>query len=78
MKTFKLVVDYDTADLLFKEILIDDYRSLINQKRDLTLKAVEKPLETYEAEDLDNTNRYIKAMKVMMEYYVGFDWKNRV
>lgn len=60
-------VSDETADALFQDMLVNDYRGLREQIYNLRQKA---GLEPYEQEDLDNACRYFDAIKVMMEYYL--------
>lgn len=57
----------DTADALFRDILITDYRGLRKQIYDLRARG---ELPDFEQEDLENAIRYFEAMKIMMEYYM--------
>ena len=58
-----------------QSILIQDYYGLVEDTN--RLKEV-KDKQTYQLQDIEHNLRYIDAMEVLMEYYVGFDWKDRV
>jgi hypothetical protein len=58
-----------TADALFQEILIADYRGLRDQIYELRQKG---QLQEYEQQDLENSIRYFEAIKIMMEYYLPY------
>ena len=73
MKTIQ--ISDDTADALFREILIDDYNGLKADIAKLQANGERKP---YEDEDLAHNKKYLAAIEVMMEYYVGFSWKKFV
>jgi hypothetical protein len=57
----------ETADALFRDILVTDYRGLRTQIYDLRARGL---LPDYEQEDLENAIRYYEAIKIMMEYYL--------
>ena len=57
----------DTADALFRDILVTDYRGLRTQIYELRARG---ELPDFEQEDLENAIRYFEAMKIMMEYYL--------
>jgi hypothetical protein len=57
----------DTADALFRDILVTDYRGLRDQIYELRQR---DQLPDYEQEDLENSIRYFEAIKIMMEYYL--------
>lgn len=57
----------DTADALFRDILITDYRGLRKQIYELHQRGT---LPDFEREDLENAIRYYEAIKIMMEYYL--------
>jgi hypothetical protein len=60
----------ETLDELFKDVLIQDYRSFIKNIKQL--EAVKDP-EPWQLEDLDNDRHYLAAMKIMLTYYLDFD-----
>jgi hypothetical protein len=62
-------VSDETADALFRDILITDYRALRKQIYELRARG---ELPDYEQEDLDNAIRYFEAIKIMMEYYLPY------
>jgi len=70
---YKIEISDETAESMFRDILIEDYRRLRNDIYDLTNKAVEHgELQPYEQEDLDGNKRWFEAMKVLMEYYLPY------
>jgi hypothetical protein len=71
----KVELNNDAVDAIFQSILIEDYKML---KSD-TKRLKESPkLEKYQHEDLKANKKYLKAMKCLMEYYIGIEWKQRV
>lgn len=65
----------EAVDGLMKSILIQDYKGLIDDND--RLKKV-KNKENYQLQDIEHNLRYIDAMETLMEYYVGFDWKDEL
>ena len=72
---FKVEISDETADSMFRDILIQDYRGLQNSIDELLQK---KGLEAYEEEDLRNDMRYVEAMRVLMEYYLPYDQMRKI
>lgn len=71
-------IDVETIDKIFQQTLIQDYKGLMKQKQNLTDKMSKESLAQYELEDLNYTDRWIQGIEIMMEYYIGADWKNKV
>ena len=71
----KVELTSEAVDGLMRSILMQDYRGIVEDTN--RLKKV-KDKQTYQLQDIENNLRYIDAMEVLMEYYVGFDWKERV
>jgi len=68
---YKIEISDETAESMFRDILVEDYRRIRNDIYDLTNKAVEKgELKPFEQEDLENNKEYFEAMKVMLGYYL--------
>ena len=65
----------EAVDGLMKSILIQDYKGLIDDND--RLKKV-KNKENYQLQDIEHNLRYIDAMETLMEYYIGFDWKDEL
>jgi len=55
--------------------LIQDYKGLCS---DIDNLESAKELRDYQRQDLEHNYRYRNAMEVMMEYYVGFHWKDQL
>ena len=69
----KVELSSDAVDSIFRSVMIQDYKSL---KDDIKRLKDKKPnLQEYQKEDLKANKRYKKAMEVLLEYYVGVDWK---
>jgi hypothetical protein len=71
----KVELTSEAVDGLMQSILMQDYRGIIEDTN--RLKKV-KDKQTYQLQDIEHNLRYIDAMEVLMEYYIGFDWKDRV
>ena len=63
----------EAVDGLIKSLLIQDYKGLCS---DIDKLESAKELQDYQKEDLEHNYRYKNAMEVLMEYYVGFQWKD--
>jgi len=67
---YKIEISSETAESMFRDILIEDYRRIRGDIYNLNNKAVEKgELSSYEQDDLENNKQYLEAMKVMLGYY---------
>jgi len=71
-------IDAETIDKIFQNTLIQDYRMLLKQKQELTEKLTTVSLHQYELEDLNDTDRWLSGIGIMMEYYIGANWKDKV
>jgi hypothetical protein len=71
-------IDAETIDKIFQNTLIQDYRMLLKQKQELTEKLTTVSLQQYELEDLNDTDRWLSGIGIMMEYYIGANWKDKV
>jgi hypothetical protein len=71
----KVELTSEAVDGLMQSILMQDYRGIVEDTD--RLKKI-KDKQTYQLQDIEHNLRYIDAMEVLMEYYVGFDWKDRV
>lgn len=65
----------EAVDGLIKSLLIQDYKGLCS---DISNLESAKELRDYQKQDLEHNYRYRNAMEIMMEYYVGFDWKKEL
>ena len=71
----KVELTSDAVDGLMKSILLQDYQNLCS---DITNLESAKELRDYQKKDLEHNYRYRNAMEIIMEYYVGFDWKREL
>jgi hypothetical protein len=65
---FTIRIADDTADALFRDILVADYRRLL---KDIAALEAHEQLAEYQQADLDDNRRYAAAMAIMMEYYIA-------
>ena len=65
----------EAVDGLIKSILIQDYKGLCS---DIDNLESAKELRDYQRQDLEHNYRYRGAMETLLEYYVGFDWKDQL
>jgi hypothetical protein len=68
-------LNHEAVDGLMKSILIQDYQGLVSDNKRL---AMIKDKQPYQFQDMAHNLRYIEAMEILMEYYVGFDWRNEI
>lgn len=71
----KVELGTEAVDEIFRSILVQDYLML---KSDIRNLKDSKDLPPYKKQDLKDNKKYLKAMKVLMQYYIGFDWKERI
>jgi hypothetical protein len=71
----KVELTNEAVDGLMHSILLQDYQSLCE---DIDRLETAKELAKYQREDLDHNYRYRNAMEILLEYYVGFDWKEKL
>ena len=65
---FTITIADDTADALFRDILVADYRRLL---KDIGELEAQGQLAEYQQADLVDNRRYAAAMAIMMEYYIA-------
>ncbi len=65
----------EAVDGIIKSILIEDYQGLVG---DINRLESAQKLEDYQQQDLAHNHRYRNAMEIIMEYYVGFNWKEQL
>jgi hypothetical protein len=71
----KVELTNEAVDGLMHSILLQDYRGLCG---DIQRLESAKELAKYQREDLDHNYRYRNAMETLLEYYVGFNWKEKL
>jgi hypothetical protein len=71
----KVELTNEAVDGLMHSILLQDYQSLCE---DINRLESAKELRDHQRQDLDHNYRYCNAMEIIMEYYIGFDWKQKL
>jgi hypothetical protein len=68
---YKIEISDETAESMFRDILIEDYRRVRGEIYDLNeRRSSEGSLPNYAQEDFEANTRFLEAMKVLMEYYL--------
>jgi hypothetical protein len=67
----KIEISNETADSLIRDILVNDYRSLINDIAKLESNLPN--LKPFELEDLDNDRTFVEGFKIILKYYLTYD-----
>ena len=65
----------EAVDGLMRSILIQDYKGIVEDTKRLQ-KVKDK--QSYQLQDIEHNLRYIDAMETLMEYYIGFNWKEQL
>ena len=65
----------EAVDGLMQSILVQDYKGIVEDTKRLQ-KLQDK--QSYQLQDIEHNLRYIDAMETLMEYYVGFNWKEKL
>lgn len=66
----KIEIADDTADLLFRDMLVADYRGLREDIHKLQLRVDNgDELSPYEQEDMEDWIRWANALETLLEYY---------
>ena len=70
----KIDINDETVERIMADVMVQDYHRL-----EADIKRYEdKPiLSEVEKADLENWNTVIQALEIVIEYYVGYHWKNR-
>jgi hypothetical protein len=71
----KVELTSEAVDGLMHSILLQDYQGLCT---DIDRLESTPELARYQQDDLDHNYRYRNAMEILLEYYVGFDWKEKI
>ena len=65
----------EAVDGLMQSILVQDYKGIVEDTN--RLKMIENK-QSYQLQDIEHNLRYIDAMETLMEYYIGFNWKEQL
>lgn len=76
MNMYKLSIGEDTADLLIRDVLIQDYNRVYDNIVELESRTEE--LKPFQLEDLANDREILAALAVMLKYYLPWDEAHEV
>jgi hypothetical protein len=65
----------DAVDGLMKSILLQDYKGL---EADINRLNMLKNKSGAQLRDLEHNKEYLEAYEKLLEYYVGFNWKEEL
>ena len=73
---YKLSIGEDTADLLIRDVIIQDYSRVYDSIVELESRTEE--LKPFQLEDLANDREILAALAVMLKYYLPLDEAHEV
>jgi hypothetical protein len=73
---FTVTITDETAESIFRDILIQDYRGLKSQIRENESRL--QDLKSYELEDLAADRRWATAIETLFEYYLTDDRAKKI
>jgi len=73
---YKLTIGEDTADLLIRDVIVQDYRRVCNSIE--YLESSTEELKPFQQEDLANDREVRDALIVMLKYYLPLDEAHKV
>ena len=73
---YNLKIGEDTADLLIRDVLKQDYRRICDSIAELEARTEE--LKPFQLEDLANDREVLAALAVMLKYYLPWDEAHEV
>lgn len=76
MNMYKLSIGEDTADLLIRDVIIQDYSRVYDSIEALESRIDE--LKPFQLEDLANDREILAALAVMLKYYLPWDEAHEV
>jgi hypothetical protein len=76
MNMYKLSIGEDTADLLIRDVIIQDYSRVYDSIVELESRIDE--LKPFQLEDLANDREILAALAVMLKYYLPWDEAHEV
>jgi len=69
----KIDINDETVERIMADVMVQDYRRL---EADIQRYEDKPILSEVEKADLENWNTVIQALEIVIEYYVGYQWKN--
>ena len=76
MNMYKLSIGEDTADLLIRDIIVQDYSRVYDSI--VALESRRDELKPFQLEDLANDREILAALTVMLKYYLPLDEAHEV
>jgi len=76
MNMYKLSIGEDTADLLIRDVIIQDYSRVYDSI--VALESRLDELKPFQLEDLANDREILAALTVMLKYYLPLDEAHEV
>lgn len=76
MNMYKLSIGEDTADLLIRDVIIQDYSRVYDSI--VALESRLDELKPFQLEDLANDREVLAALTVMLKYYLPLDEAHEV
>jgi len=76
MNMYKLTIGEDTADLLIRDIIVQDYSRVYDSI--VALESRLDELKPFQLEDLANDREILAALTVMLKYYLPLDKAHEV
>jgi len=73
---YKLSIGEDTADLLIRDVLVQDYSRVYDSI--VALESRTEELKPFQLEDLANDREILAALTVMLKYYLPLDEAHEV
>jgi len=73
---YKLSIGEDTADLLIRDVIIQDYSRVYDSI--VALESRLEELQPFQLEDLANDREILAALTVMLKYYLPLDEAHKV
>jgi hypothetical protein len=71
----KVDIDQQLADQILTQSILYDIASL---RRDIMRLELAGELPPYRQEDLNDNLKYVKALELAAEYYIGFHWEKQL
>jgi heme oxygenase len=71
----KIEISNDTVTRIMTDVLIEDYKYLEQDIKRYQEKGFLSPVET---EDLNSWIKYRDAFNILLEYYIGENWRSKV
>ena len=71
----KVDINQELADQILTQSILYDIASL---RRDIMRLELTGELPPYRQEDLTDNLKYVKALELAAEYYIGFDWEKHL